>query len=77
MRNEARYMFTPVKEWITAAPPRTSMAVTIVLVINAKNKKTLYALSPNLAFIISGKVCEDGAFALAQLLECQRGPSGY
>jgi hypothetical protein len=41
MRKAATYILTPVREFRTAAPPKTNIAVTMVFVISAKNKKTL------------------------------------
>ena len=52
----------PVNPLTTAEPPRSNIAVTIMLVINANTRKTLWELLPYLARIISRKVCAFGAF---------------
>jgi hypothetical protein len=56
MSMQAAYRSIPVKAFITEAPPNRSMAVTMMLVIMAKTKKTLCAVPPQRARMISSRV---------------------
>ena len=57
-------VFMPVRAVITAAPPRISIALTMMLVRKQKKKKTRWAVFPQRACTISRTVCAEGAFIL-------------
>lgn len=57
-------VFMPVRAVMTAAPPRISIALTMMLVRKQKKKKTRCAAFPQRACTISRTVCAEGAFIL-------------
>ena len=57
-------VFMPVRAVMTAAPPRISMALTMMLVRKQKKKNTKCARFPQRACTISSTVCAEGAFIL-------------
>ena len=54
----------PVSAVMTAAPPRISIALTMILVRKQKKKNTRWARVPHRAYTISRTVCAEGAFIL-------------
>ena len=83
MSSAAAEMSMPVRLWTTAAPPSSSMAVTIMLVIRANTRKTRWAPPPYLARIISRNVCALGALRLSSIASmpkrrtCMDAPAAY
>ncbi len=57
-------VFMPVRAVMTAAPPKISIALTMILVRKQKKKKTRWAVFPQRACTISRTVCAEGAFIL-------------
>ena len=64
MRNAAAVRFTPDSALMTAAPPRMSMDVTMMLVMNMKTRKTRCAGVPQRACTISSAVWMAGHLRL-------------
>jgi hypothetical protein len=69
-RKQAAAVGTPHSALATALPPVKSMAVTKILVMRPKVKKTTCVITPYLALITSRKVCAFGA-RLFSLMACQ------
>eukprot|EP01083_Nonionella_stella_P122994 370349_1 len=67
IKNEASFLFIPVKASTVAAPPSKSMEVTMMFAMNAKTRKVICALRPQRALTISQTVCADGATFLREI----------
>ena len=76
-------MSIPVRAFNAAAPPNTSIAVTIELASKAKSKNTLWPNFPNLRYRNSVKVCEEGArffnsrAITVKIMICMLAPAAY
>ena len=83
IRNAASEMSMPVSPLTTAAPPSSSMAVTIMFVIRANTRKTRWAPPPYLALMISRNVWALGALRLSSIASmpkrrtCIDAPAAY
>jgi hypothetical protein len=64
-RKQAAAVGTPQRELATALPPVNSIAVTRMLVMRPKIKKTMCVTTPYLALMTSRKVCALGARRLS------------
>ena len=67
MRNDASFLFIPVKASTVAAPPSKSIEVTMIFAMKAKMRKVTCAVFPQRAFTISQKVWADGATFLREM----------
>jgi hypothetical protein len=76
IRKAARYKFIPVKASMVAAPPRSSMDVTMMLAENVKKRNMMWAAFPQWAFTISHIVCAEGATFLSEMVIKEKNLNG-